>query len=249
MDHDLQHIQPDRSPDGTGSAWIRSFLDPYMTQLHHSPGLLLIGLMVVAGLLGTAGCPFTIPTLLGVAGVAGEASADERRKGILLGVSFSGGMWLGMIVLGGMAGKASAFLAGPVRGLWGLLMVGLAVFLGIWILRDRPSGLGTLSGQLVRKGLPGAFFVGLLYSLGPPLVSLLFIFGLGFAPMTPAFGAFLGFSFGLGRSLPFLFTALAVSPLSRASCRMGENRWMRYAGASALFLVAAYYLYLSKPFL
>jgi cytochrome c-type biogenesis protein len=67
--------------------------------------------------------------------------------------------------------------------------------------------------------------------------------------MTPAFGAFLGFSFGLGRSLPFLFAALAVSPFSRASCRMGKNRWMRYAGASVLFLVAGYYLYLSKPFL
>lgn len=246
MDHALQTAG---SHTGSGSsAWIQSFLDPYMRQLHHSPGLLLVGLMVVAGLLGTAGCPFTIPTLLGIAGVAGEASAVEKRKGLLLGVFFSGGMWLGMIVLGAMAGKASTFLGGPVRGLWSLVMVGLAVFLGIWILRDRPSGLGTLSGRLVRRGLSGAFLVGLLYSLGPPLVSLLFIFSLGFVPMTPAFGALLGLSFGLGRSLPFLFAGMIVSPFS-TSCRMGQNRWMRYTGASLLFLVAAYYLYLSKPFL
>ena len=248
----MEHmVLPGGSSGGTGSTWIRSFLDPYTAHLHQDPILFLIGLMIVAGLLGTAGCPFTIPTLLGITAVTGESSAQEKRKGFLLGASFSGGMWLGMIGLGALAGKASAFLSGPIRGLWGLVMVALAVFLGFWILRGGSgiAGIGAISGHLARKGISGAFFVGLLYSLGPPLVSLLFLFGLGFVPMTPGFGALLGFSFGLGRSLPFLFAAMAANSLTGSSCRLGQNRWMRYAGASILFLVAGYYLYLSKPYL
>ena len=242
-----------------GSAWIRSLLAPYLPALHQGPGLLLIVLMVAAGLLGTAGCPFTLPTLLGLAGAAGneEFSPDGRKRGRMLGVLFSGGMWAGMILLGALAGQVSGLLQGPVRGLWSLAMAGLAFFLGVWILRGRspapalfPATPGPfrLSGR-IRPGTFGAFLAGLLYSAGPPLVSLLFVFGLGFAPATPGYGALLGFSFGLGRSLPFLLSGWAADPLSRAGCRIGGRRWVRYAGASILFFAGGYYLWLAKPFL
>ncbi len=243
-----------------GSAWIRSLLAPYLPALHQGPGLLLIVLMVAAGLLGTAGCPFTLPTFLGVAGASGNEalSPDSRKRGLWLGALFSGGMWIGMILLGALAGRASGLLQGPVRGLWSLVLVGASFFLGIRILRDRSSApplFPLLEAQtwfparLLRPGNAGAFLAGLLYSAGPPLVSLLFVFGLGFAPETPGYGALLGFSFGLGRSLPFLFSGWLAAPLSRAGCRIGGRRWVRFAGASILFFAGGYSLWLSKSFL
>ena len=251
MDHAIQSAG---SPLQTGSAWMGSLLASHLPALHQGPGLLLLALMAVAGFLGTAGCLFTLPTMMRV---VGESSPDARKKGLILGALFSGGMLSGMILLGSLAGRASGLLQGPVRGLWTLVMVGLALFLGIWILRGgspAPSlfparpGSFRFSGR-IRPGMSGAFFAGLLYSAGPPLVSLLFVFGLGFAPSTPAFGALLGFSFGLGRSLPFLLTGWAADPLSRAGCRIGGRRWLRFAGASILFFVGGYYLWLAKPFL
>lgn len=248
MDHPLQGTVHHA---GTGSGWILSLLNPYLANLHHGPSLLLIGLMVVAGVLGTAGCPFTMPTMLGIAGTAGaeDASSPGARKGLGLGVSFSGGMWLGMILLGTMAGSAAVLIEGPVRRIWSLVMVILALFLGIWILRSRSSGVLFLPTRLFQTSVSGAFFVGLFYSTGAPLVSLLFVFGLGFGHMTPGFGALLGFSFGLGRSVPFLLAGIASDSIAQAGCRMNGNRWVRYAGASFMFLVAGYYLYLAKSLL
>lgn len=234
-------------PVGTGSGWILAFLDPYLADLAQGPSLLLIGMMMVAGVLGTAGCPFTIPTMLGIAGTAGttgDASSSAKKRGLRLAVSFSGGMWLGMIVLGTMAGSAASLSNGPVRRIWSLVMVGLAVFLGIRILRGRSSGVPFLPDGLDRASAPGAFLVGLFYSAGPPLISLVFVIGLGFGHMTPAFGALLGFSFGLGRSIPFVFAGMAADSLAQAGCRMNRKHWVRYAGASLMFLVAGYYLYL-----
>ena len=247
------------SPLQTGSEWMRSLLVPHLPTLHQGPGLLLLALMAAAGFLGTAGCPFTLPTMMGVVGAAGtgESSPDARKKGLILGALFSGGMLSGMILLGALAGRASGLLQGPVRGLWSLAMVGLAVFLGLWILRGRRSSPPLLPARpgpfrffgRIRPGTSGAFLAGVLYSAGPPLVSLLFVFGLGFAPATAGLGALLGFSFGLGRSLPFLLAGWAADPLSRAGCRIGGRRWHRYAGASILFFAGGYYLWLAKPFL
>ena len=256
MDHALQSAG---SPLQTGSAWMRSLLAPHLPALHQGPGLLLLALMAAAGFLGTAGCPFTLPTMMGVVGGAGtgESSPDARKKGLILGALFSGGMLSGMILLGSLAGRASGLLQGPVRGLWTLVMVGLAVFLGFWILRGgspAPPLFPARPGSFrffgrIRPGISGAFLSGLFYSAGTPLVSLLFVFGLGFAPSTPIFGALLGFSFGLGRSLPFLLAGWVADPLSRAGCRIGGRRWLRFAGASILFFVGGYYLWLAKPFL
>ena len=244
------------SRTGTGSVWIRSLLDPYLDQLHHGSVFFLMALLVVAGFLGTAGCPFTIPTMLGIAGVAGaeDADASAKKRGLLLGAGFGTGMWLGMILLGALAGSASVLVAGPVRGGWSLAMAALALFMGFVILGRRGNGFPAFSpGFPFRSALsrlpeiPAAFVVGLFYSAGAPLVSLLFVAGLGIAKMTPEFGALLGLAFGLGRSLPFLLAGVASDAV--AGCRIGENRWLRVTGGSLMFLVAGYYLWLSRAFL
>ena len=243
---------------GTGSGWIRSLIDPYLAQLHHGPEIFLIALLVTAGVLGTAGCPFTIPTMLGIAGLAGagDADASAKRRGLVLGGSFAAGMWLGMIFLGALAGNASALMAGPVRGFWSLAMATLALFLGFMILGRWGTGFPALSLGLPFRaalsrlpGIPAAFLVGLFYSAGAPLVSLLFVAGLGITKMTPEFGALLGLAFGLGRSLPFLLAGVASDSVAGAGCRIGGNRWLRVTGGSLMFLVAGYYLWLSKPYL
>ena len=246
------------SRTGTGSVWIRSLLDPYLYQLHHGSVFFLMALLVVAGFLGTAGCPFTIPTMLGIAGVAGaeDADASAKKRGLLLGAGFGTGMWLGMILLGALAGRELALISGPARGIWSLAMAALALFLGFLILGRQGSGFPVLSqGNPLRTALsrlpvlPAAFLVGLFYSAGAPLVSLLFVAGLGIAKMTPEFGALLGLAFGLGRSLPFLLAGVAADALAGAGCRIGGNRWLRVTGGSLMFLVSGYYLWLSKPYL
>ncbi len=251
-------LQGSVSHAGTGSTWIRSLIDPSLSHLHHGPGILLVALLVAAGVLGTVGCPFTIPTLLGIAGLAGagDADASAKKKGRVLGVSFAAGMWLGMILLGALAGRELALISGPARGIWSLAMAALALFLGFLILGRRGSGFPVLSqGNPLRTALsripviPAAFLVGLFYSAGAPLVSLLFVAGLGIAKMTPEFGALLGLAFGLGRSLPFLLAGVASDALAGAGCRIGGNRWLRVTGGSLMFLVSGYYLWLSKPYL
>lgn len=157
-------------PVGTGSGWILAFLDPYLADLTQGPSLLLIGMMMVAGVLGTAGCPFTIPTMLGIAGTAGagDASSSAKKRGLRLAVSFSGGMWLGMIVLGTMAGSAASLSNGPVRRIWSLVMVGLAVFLGIRILRGRSSGVPFWRMDLTGQARPGPSLSDCSIARGPP---------------------------------------------------------------------------------
>ena len=145
MDHSFQSAG---SPLQTGSAWMGSLLAPHLPALHQGSGLLLLALMAAAGFLGTAGCPFTLPTMMGVVGAAGtgESSPDARKKGLILGALFSGGMLSGMILLGSLAGRASGLLQGPVRGLWTLVMVGLALFLGILDPSGRVARSAALSG-------------------------------------------------------------------------------------------------------
>ena len=92
-------------PEGAGSSWLHSFLKSWLVTLDHGPSLLLLVLMIVAGAIGTAGCPFTIPTMLGVAGTSGaDDISSGKRRSLWLGSAFSGGMWLGMILLGEFPG-------------------------------------------------------------------------------------------------------------------------------------------------
>jgi cytochrome c-type biogenesis protein len=235
-------------PEGAGSSWLLSFLNSWLVILDHGPSLLLVGLMIVAGAIGTAGCPFTIPTMLGIAGTAGaEDAASGKRRGLWLGASFSGGMWLGMILLGAVAGSVSLMVGGEMRRMWSLAMVGLALFLGVWILRRESPG-PTVFKSRTPATLPWAFFVGLIYSLGAPLISLMVLFGLGMPHMTPAYGALLGFSFGLGRSAPFILAGVASDRVLAAGCRINGISWVRYTSATLMFIVAGYYLWLAKVF-
>jgi len=233
---------------GAGSAWLLSFLKPWLAALDHGPSLFLVGLMIVAGVIGTAGCPFTIPTVLGVAGAAGtEDAASGKRRGLWLGSAFSGGMWLGMIFLGAVSGSVALMVNGEMRRIWSLTMVGLALFVGLRILRKRSPGPSVFRSGTPRT-LPWAFLVGFLYSLGAPLISLMVLFGLGLPHMTPAYGALMGFSFGLGRSAPFILAGIASDRIAEAGCRINGVGWVRYAGASLMLFVAAYYLWLAKLF-
>lgn len=234
--------------EGAGSSWLLSFLKSWLVILDHGPSLLLVVLMIVAGAIGTAGCPFTIPTMLGIAGTSGaEDVSSGRRKGLWLGSAFAGGMWLGMILLEAVAGSVSLMVGGEMRRIWSLSMVGLALFVGIWILRRKSPGHPVFKSNTPAT-IPWAFFVGLVYSLGAPLISLMVLFGLGMPHMTPAYGALLGFSFGLGRSAPFILAGVASDRVLEAGCRINGISWVRYASATLMFLVAGYYLWLAKVF-
>ena len=235
-------------PEGAGSSWLLSFLKSWLVTLDHGPSLLLIVLMIVAGAIGTAGCPFTIPTMLGIAGTSGaDDISSGKRRGLWLGSTFSGGMWLGMILLGAVAGSVSLMVGGEIRRIWSLAMVGLALFVGVWILRRKSPGPAVLKSGTPAT-IPLAFLAGLVYSLGAPLISLMVLFGLGMPHMTPAYGALLGFSFGLGRSAPFILAGVASDRVLAAGCRINGISWVRYTSATLMFIVAGYYLWLAKVF-
>lgn len=217
----------------------------------------LVALLVAAvgGALSTSACPCTLPTGLGlvtyvgsqVESVAGQA---RRRHGVLLSLSFFGGLVLGLVALG-----VAAALLGRMLARWdAAFAVGAAVVTGL-------AGLAALFGPALRRrvpdpavrrrgGLLGSFLYGTAYSVatitssaGPLFLMLTISAAIG----RPFFGALIAAAFAVGRGLPFLLLGLFAGRVGALLARV--DRFRRRAEAlSGVVLVglSGYFAWLAS---
>lgn len=112
---------------------VEEFLQTYANLLLHGSWL-VVGIAVVAGLLSSAICPFTLPVGLGVAGVAGTAESRARGSGFLIATAFFGGLVLTLTALGALAGILGLVVTQAVGHWWMLIMSALAFLAALAVL-------------------------------------------------------------------------------------------------------------------
>ena len=161
-----------------------------------------------------------------------------------LATAFIAGMILTHVVLGVAAGLGGQWAQGLLGRQWGLVLGPLLILLGLiwagWLrfslpwfrLRARPV-----------SGATGAFMLGLPFSVAvcpfcaPALmVALAASAGL----QSPLYGAALLFSFALGRSLPILLGAWAMSWLESLKVMMRYQHAFEVTGGVVLILTGLY---------
>lgn len=200
------------------------------------------GIALVAGLLSSAVCPFTVPVGLGVAGVAGSSEVQARGTGVLIATAFFGGLVLSLTWLGAGAGLLGLVATDAFGRYWMGVMAGLTLLVAL-LLIWKPVQVESRLLALRRPGIPGAFFYGLAFSLGTPALSLVLLLSLAAAQQQPAYGAALAFAFGLGRGLPFLLLGILGRSLTRLACDSTSSRQAKWTAVMLLLVLAGYYLW------
>jgi cytochrome c-type biogenesis protein len=225
---------------------LEEFLRTYAETLLHGSWL-VVGIALVAGLLSSAICPFTLPVGLGVAGVVGTAESRTRGSGFLIAMAFFTGLVLTLTALGALAGLLGLVATQAVGHWWMLVMAALALLAALAVLAGPSLRLPTVTA-LRRPGLLGAFVYGLVFSLGTPAVSLLLVLTVAAAEHRPAYGALLALGYGLGRGLPFLLLGLFSGAAMRLRCRPSWSRAIRVTTGSLLLMITGYYLWIFLRF-
>jgi|JI10StandDraft_1071094.scaffolds.fasta_scaffold220367_2 cytochrome c-type biogenesis protein len=221
---------------------VEEFLKTYAEVLLHGSWL-VVWIALVAGLLSSAICPFTLPIGLGVAGVVGTAESRIRGSGFPIAMAFFAGLVLSLIVLGALAGVLGLVATQAVGQWWILIMAGLAFVAALAVL-SRPSFRLPDVTVLRRPGLLGAFAYGLVFSLGTPAVSLLLVLTVAAAEHRPACGALLALGYGVGRGLPFLLLGLFSGAAMRLRCQPSWSRAIQVTTGSLLLVITGYYLWI-----
>ncbi|WP_447974466.1 cytochrome c biogenesis CcdA family protein [Nitrospira sp. Kam-Ns4a] len=221
---------------------VEEFLRANADLLFHGSWLVL-GIALVAGLLSSAICPFTLPVGLGVAGVVGTAESRDRGTGFPIAVAFFAGLVLSLTVLGAVAGALGLVASQVVGQWWMLIMAGLAFFAALAVLSGPSLRLPDVIA-LRRPGVLGAFLYGLVFSLGTPATSLLLVLTVAAAKHRPAYGALLALGYGVGRGLPFLLLGLCSGVATRLRCRPSWSRAIRVTTGSLLLVITGYYLWI-----
>lgn len=218
---------------------LEEFLRSFGGSLPHG-SFAALGVACVAGIVSSAVCPCTLPMGVGIAGVAGAAEGQSRRRGFLIALSFFGGIVLSLTLLGALAGRLGALLTESFGRYWSLSMAllslgaALVTFFGARLKVDQLTALR-------RPGLTGAFGYGFVFSLGTSAAPLLFLLTVAAAQARPEQGLLLAFVFGLGRGLPFLLVGLFAGTVMRLSRLGAWRRTVQVASGCALLFVSAYY--------
>ena len=105
---------------------VEEFLKTYAEVLLHGSWL-VVGIALVAGLLSSAICPFTVPVGLGVVGVVGTAESRARGSGFPIAMAFFAGLVLSLTALGALAGVLG-FVATQAIGQWWMLIMAALAF-------------------------------------------------------------------------------------------------------------------------
>lgn len=221
---------------------VEEFLKNYAGVLLHGSWL-VVGIALVAGLLSSAICPFTLPVGLGVAGVVGTAESRIRGSGFPIATAFFAGLVLSLTALGALAGVLGLVATQAVGQWWMLIMAALAFVAALAVL-SRPSLWLPDVTALRRPGLLGTFVYGLVFSLGTPAVSLLLVLTVAAAEHRPAYGALLALGYGVGRGLPFLVLGLFSGAAMRLRCQPSWSRAIQVTTGSLLLLITGYYLWI-----
>jgi len=221
---------------------VEEFLQTYADVLLHGSWL-VVGIAVVAGLLSSAICPFTLPVGLGVAGVVGTSESRVRGSGFPIATAFFAGLVLSLTVLGALAGVLGLVATQAVGQWWILIMAALAFVTALMVLAGPFLRLPDLT-VLRRPGLLSAFGYGLVFSLGTPAVSLLLVLTVAAAEHRPAYGALLALGYGVGRGLPFLLLGLFSGAATRLRCQPSWSRAIQVTTGSLLLVITGYYLWI-----
>ena len=221
---------------------VEEFLKTYADVLLQGSWL-VVGIALVAGLLSSAICPFTLPVGLGVAGVVGTAETRVRGSGFPIATAFFAGLVLSLTGLGALAGLLG-LVATQAVGQWWMLIMARLTFVAALAVFSGPSLRLPDVTAVRRPGLLGAFLYGLVFSLGTPAVSLLLVLTVAAAEHRPAYGALLALGYGLGRGLPFLLVGLFSGAAMRLRCQPSWSRAIRVTTGSLLLVITGYYLWI-----
>ncbi|MEX2493556.1 MAG: cytochrome c biogenesis protein CcdA [Nitrospirales bacterium] len=221
---------------------VEEFLSNHAGELLHGSWV-VFGIAVVAGLLSSAICPFTLPVGLGVAGVVGTVETRIRGSGFPLAIAFFAGLVLSLTALGAVAGLLGLVATQVVGRWWMLIMAVLAFIAALAVFSGSFLRLPAFSGQR-QTGMIGAFVYGFIFSLGTPAVSLLLVLTVAAAEQRPAYGALLALWYGVGRGLPFLLFGLFSGVAMRLRCQPSWSRAIRVTTGSLLLMITGYYLWI-----
>jgi cytochrome c-type biogenesis protein len=215
------------------------FLHRFASQLANS-SLLTLGIAFVAGIVSSGVCPCTLPVGIGMAGLVGSSESQSPRKGFSIAVSFFVGIVAVLVVLGALAGRFGAVLSDVFGRYWALAMAFVSLVAAIVAFLGPHLKIQQLTA-LRRPGIAGAFGYGFVFSLGTSAAPLLLLLTLAAAVGKPDWALALGFSFGLGRGLPFLLVGLFAGAVMRLA-RLGLwRRVIEVTSGCALLFVTIYY--------
>ncbi len=170
----------------------------------------------------------------------------EPERAHRLALAFIAGMILTHVVLGVAAGLGGQWAQGLLGRQWGLVLGPLLILLGViwagWLRLSLPWF--RLRAKPV-TGAAGAFLLGFPFSVAVcPFCApaLMVALAASASLQSPWYGAALLFSFALGRSLPILVGAWAMSWLESLKVMMRYQRLFEVFGGVVLILTGLYLL-------
>lgn len=216
------------------------FLGKFAATLPHG-SMWALAITVLAGIVASAVCPCTIPVGLGVAGIAGSTTTENRRNGFLIAIAFFLGIVVNLAILGTIAGRMGSILTESFGRYWALGMA-LVSFLAALVAFRGPRVRVKRLASLRRPGLMGTFLYGFIFSLGTSAAPLLLLLTVAAAQARPEYGFMLALAFGIGRGLPFLLVGVFAGTLMRFARLTTWTPAVRVVSGCALLFVTFYYV-------
>ena len=218
----------------------------------------LLAALAVAAWLGLVTSISPCPLATNIAAVSFLARRlDSQRRGVLGVLAYAGGRAtayavIGLMVAWGLAAapETSRLLQRLLQPFIGPLLIGVGLVLLGWIplrLDFGPARPGASEG-LVRRGLPGAFLLGLLFAITFCPISAALFFGsllplaLGSPAQLPLF-----VTYGLATAVPVAVVALLIllGAKSGATVLGGLERWQHGIQTSTAWVILAVGVYLT----
>ena len=226
---------------------LQSFLNHHAA-LFHGTGIGILGLALVAGMVGCFLCPFTLPTAVGLAGVSGAKRAEDFKTALLLPSAFSVGLIGALTAFGILAGEIGHRFSKEFRPYWPLVLALIAVSAAVVLIRRNPTehAESCENAFLGRKGIGGALVAGAVFSMGTPLAGLLLVLSVASSEESPTYATLVAFMFAVGRALPFWLAGTFSGLFVPKACSRIKTSRIRNVTVFFLFGVAAYYLFLSR---
>jgi cytochrome c-type biogenesis protein len=227
---------------------LQTFLGHHTALLHGGMGIGILGLAFVAGMVGCFLCPFTLPTAVGLAGISGARGKEDFKTALLLPTAFSVGLIGTLTAFGILAGEIGYRFSKEIRPYWPLALALLAILAAVVLLgRHRTEYARSCENSFPpRKEIGGTLASGAVFSVGTPLAGLFLVLSLASSGKSPAYATLIAFMFAMGRALPFWLAGTFSGLFVPKACSRIRTSRIRMATVFSLFVVAAWYLWLSK---
>lgn len=208
-------------------------------------GLVAVPLAFAGGVVASLN-PCCVPLYPAAAATCCAGHAESPTAGLKLSGAFVGGVAAATAILGilaALAGRALTGLGGWASYAIAVVPIAMGLHLLGWIRIPMPAA----SARARVKGAAGAFASGLLLSLvlapcGTPVLAAVLSFAAH--EQSPAYGAILLFSYGLGVGLPMLLIGTAASGLTRRLDHLGRSVWADRLAGGGLFALGFYLLWI-----